>query len=188
MGFETFLIVAAALLGPLSAVFLLLRGLDRRRERQRRLDLLFSMLRHRRLWLSAEWVGGLNLVLIEFAEHAEVIDALNRLIDGYVNPAWQGAETQRQRIILDTEAHACALLSRMAAALHFELKVSDLRSRAFTPIGWSADDVQARHSRDMLQMLLQGARALKVEIAQPGVKAPDDTFQFRLHESSLTPP
>jgi hypothetical protein len=188
MSFGTFLIVAAALLGPLGAVLVLLRGLARDRAQQRKLELLLSMLRNRRLWLSSEWVGGLNLVLIEFADHPDVIEALNKLIDGFSNPAWQGGEAQRQRIILDTEACACTLLSRMAAALQFELKVSDLRSRAFTPIGWAADDVQERHTRDLLQMLLQGSRTLKVEIAQPPAKAAEDNLQFRIREPSVSPP
>jgi Family of unknown function (DUF6680) len=184
MSVGTLLIVASAVLGPLAAVLLLLRGLDRDRTHQRRLNLLLSMLSHRRLWLSTEWAGGLNLVLIEFADHPEVIDALNKLIDGYSNPGWLGAEAQRQRLILDTETACCTLLVRMAAALKYDLKMSDLRSRAFTPHGWSADDVQARHSRDLLQMVLQGARPLRIEIGQLGKPPPESPMPLAVRESS----
>jgi hypothetical protein len=148
-------------------VLALLEGLRRDRARQRKLDLFFTMLRNRRLWLAGEWVGGLNLIMVEFADQPEVIDALNKLLDGFSNPAWQGSEAVRQRLILDTEAHVCTLLARMAAALRYDLKVSDLRSRSLTPMGWSADEVQARQSRDLLQLVLAGARPLRVEVAAP---------------------
>lgn len=171
MGPEQLYILAAMIVGPLVAVIAAMRLIAWDRVYQRRLDVFRTMMSHRRLWLSQDWICSLNLVPVEFGRFPEVMKAFTTLSEKYSDAAWQSAEDTRRRIVLDTENAACELLLRMADSLKIEMRGADLRARQITPLGWSTDDVRQRQSRELTMQILQGNRALRVELAPAALNA-----------------
>jgi hypothetical protein len=166
MSSEIWLLALALVIGPSLGVAFAFLWQARERAHARKLDLFHTMMRTRRLWLSQEWIGALCLVPVEFRKYPMVIDATNGLLDKFGDPAWRGVEQQRQRVVLDTEASVCAVLQHMADALKIELKAADLRARTLAPLGWVVDDVHVRHTRERLMQVLEGQRALRVEMVE----------------------
>ncbi|HVY83947.1 MAG TPA: DUF6680 family protein [Caulobacterales bacterium] len=176
MSFETLVLALALLLGPALAAAGVIVLTERQRVYERRLHLFHDMMRMRRVWLSPEWAGGLNLAPVEFAAFPPVIAAVDALLTRYGDPAWQSQDGEkRRRAVLDTETAACELLLRMAEALRIPMVGSDLRTRPNAPYGWTLNDIQERQTRDMLAQVLSGVRPLRVETfaqAQAPASAP----------------
>lgn len=164
---DHFALIAAAALGPFIAVLTAFWLFYWERAYQRRLDIFRSLMRMRRQWLSQEWIGALNLVPVEFHRFPVVLDAYNKLLDRYADPAWKGSAPERQRAALDCDSSACELLQRMAAAMKIELRGPDLRTRLISPYGWKTDELQQRQSRDLALEILQGDRPLRIELVAP---------------------
>ncbi len=183
MALEALIIAAAILAGPIIAAIVLLEGAKRARVRERRIALFYSLLRSRRLWLSGEWIGGLNAAVVEFSDNEAVMAALKRFTDINMSSAWAANGPERQRVILDAEDASSALLMRMAEAVGAPLKISDLRARNFSPAGALSDEMQRRRMVDMAFSVLSGARALKVEIA--GERTTDDAIFHMGHSPPI---
>ncbi|HVZ99083.1 MAG TPA: DUF6680 family protein [Caulobacterales bacterium] len=165
---DTLLLACALLLGPLVGAAGVVAYTRWDRAHQRRLDIFHGMLRMRRVWLSPEWVGGLNLAPVEFARFPEVLAAVETLLARYTDPAWQNPEADlRRRAVLETENAACDLLLRMAEALKVPMLGADLRTRPVAPFGWITDDVQNRQTRELLQQVLSGARTIRIDASPP---------------------
>ena len=75
------LTIVAIIVGPIAAV-LITRFLDRRNERKRRQnEILTSLMRTRATRLSAEHVGALNIIQLEFHEKEPIITAYQNYIE-----------------------------------------------------------------------------------------------------------
>jgi hypothetical protein len=164
--------VAATIIGPLAAVIITQWWQKADRDYQRRLSLFQTMMRTRRQQLSADWVGAVNLVPVEFSQHRDVIESVNRLLDRLSDPGWRGSQEQIQRAIENADTAASELLYRMAAALKINLRGLDLR-RAYSPQGWATDEDQDRNARNGLMQLLQGQRAIHVRLDGETEQSPE---------------
>ncbi|MES1156914.1 MAG: DUF6680 family protein [Alphaproteobacteria bacterium] len=179
-------IFLAVALAPVIAVIVACGFFFWERRYQRRLEIFRAMMRSRRIWLSPDWAGSLNLVPVEFAGCEPVLAALDVLHTRYGDPAWQHSDLElRRRAVLDTENAACDLLLRMGEALHVGLRASDLRARPIAPFGWTIDEVQKRQTREMLAQVLSGARVLRVEPTQSlGMLAQKQALQTQQAQSA----
>ena len=78
--------IFATFIGPIAAIFVT-RFIDRRREQERRrLDLFRLLMRSRRMPLSSDFVGGLNLIEIEFFDDPDVLKSWRALLESFEGP------------------------------------------------------------------------------------------------------
>ncbi len=65
----------------------MMRRTEADRAYQRRLAVFHALMTHRRHWLSGEWIGALNMTLVEFANYPPVMAAHETLLDKFADSA-----------------------------------------------------------------------------------------------------
>ena len=126
--------VFATFVGPIAAV-LLTRFVDRRREQERRrLDLFRILMRSRRMPLSPDFVGGLNLIEIEFIDHPEVLKAWRTLLENFEG-APAATQQDEARIGQKRDYLRTVLLSQIAKSLRFNIPDLEIFRGGYSPQG-----------------------------------------------------
>ena len=158
------LTIVAIIVGPIAAV-LITRFLDRRNERKRRQnEILTSLMRTRAARLSAEHVGALNIVQLEFHEKGAIITAYQEYIKHLRTPLPPVDEQghffeQRDGLFL-------TLVTEIAKHLHYTFDKRDLDKLSYSPKGWYDQEAVQIQNSFMLAELLTGKRALPVTLSQ----------------------
>jgi len=180
------LTIAAILIGPLAAVLVTI-WLERRREvYARRMDIFRTLMRTRRLPMSVEHVGALNLVEIEFARNKEIIDSWRLLFEHFSTEHLrrqdekvesnltiqdQRARNEKfdQRLADERQRLLAKLLHAIAREMNFKVEQLEIFEGGYTPQGWHNDDQEMRAARHFLLDLYLGRVALPVIVfQQPG--------------------
>lgn len=177
------LTIAAILIGPLAAVLTTL-WLERRREiYARRMEIFRTLMRTRRLPMSVEHVGALNLVEIEFSKNKEVIDAWRTLLEHFSTehvrrqeervessstPQEQRSRNERfyKRLADERQRLLAKLLHAIARVMNFKVEQLEIFEGGYTPQGWHDDDQEMRAARRFLLDLYLGRAALPVVVFQ----------------------
>jgi hypothetical protein len=136
--------------GPVAAVFIT-RYLDnRRQDMSRRLDVFRTLMRTRRMNLSPDHIGALNLVEIEFAKDREVLAAWKLLFTHlgttHVRNDYERADGLTDRAEIDRRNNAfgvrllqerqsllAKLLHQMARVLGFKIEQLEIFEGGYTP-------------------------------------------------------
>ena len=154
------LTIIAIVVGPIVAVSITLWR-DRRNEvKRRKRDILASLMRTRSSRLSAEHVGALNLVQLEFHGRTAIIEAYQRYIEHLGTPL--PAVDQQNQFFQQRETRFLHLLNAIAGGLGYEFDKKDLESLSYSPRGWHDSESIQHDNMLLLWQLLRGDRALRV--------------------------
>lgn len=156
MNYETATLIAL-LLGPVFGVLITLWYQERMQKRMTK-ERLFIQLMGSRKSLTPDWVNGLNVVDVIYADHPKVVAAWHALYD-YVHIKPMDPKQYEHRTV--------ALLSEMATALGYEsLKQIDI-DKFYTP---EAQGTQAKMNEDIqkeLLRVLQNTKSLAIVANNP---------------------
>ena len=155
------LTLIAIIVGPIAAVSITLWR-DRRYEvRRRKREILASLMRTRSSRLSAEHVGALNLVQLEFHGSSAIIEAYKQYIEHLGTPL--PAVDQQDSFFQQRETRFLDLLKAIAVDLGYKFDKKDLESLSYSPRGWHDYESMQRGNMLLLWQLLKGERALRVK-------------------------
>lgn len=181
MGFESviaILTLIAIATTPFTSVFVT-RRIDYRREaRNRQMDVFRTLMRTRRVPMSADHVGALNLIEIEFTNDAGIVAAWRELskhlhaehtrrADEQVMVMTTGGTNRRfdpfdKRIGEERERLRSKLLHAIGAKLGFKIEQLDIFEGGYTPQGWEDEHIEQQLVRRFLLDLYAGRVALPV--------------------------
>lgn len=159
---------AAAIAGPMIAVWITRRSDERKEVAARRADIFRTLMRTRKLPIHYEHVGALNLIEIEFAQDKQVISAwkayLGKLGERISDDTPQQVvdEVLRQRQTLLTK-----LIFEIAQTLKIKVEQLDILEGNYIPQGWSDEENEQRMVRRALIDVLGARRAVLIQPYNP---------------------
>lgn len=164
------LTIVAIIVGPIAAV-LITRFLDRRNERKRRQnEILTSLMRTRATRLSAEHVGALNIIQLEFHEKEPIITAYQKYIEHLSAPL--PPVDEQSHFFEQREGLFLTLITEIAKHLHYTFDKRDLDTLSYSPKGWYDQETVQIQNSFMLAELLTGKRALPITLNQQTEDSP----------------
>jgi hypothetical protein len=133
-------------------------------------------MRIRRMALSPEHVGALNLVEIEFHKNAKVIAALKGLMT-YFEMAYGSRKTVDELKAANEKAEVLrtTLLSAIARALKFNFEQMEILNGGYSPLGWSVELDQQTTIRRGLAAIFNGQQTLPISVIAPSGNAVTQT-------------
>lgn len=158
-------IIIATFTGPVAAV-LVTRWVDRLRDAEKRkIEIFRTMMRSRRMPLSADYVGALNLVAVEFHGQSKVMAALKDLLNHFEGGYGENKTIDELNAANEkSDALRTTLLSAMSKALGFKFEQMEIHRGAYAPRGWVAELDEQATARRGLSELLSGKRTLPITI------------------------
>jgi hypothetical protein len=156
--------ILALLVGPILAVLVTRYMDDFRAKRERRMLVFRTLMRTRRMQLSADHVGALNLVEIEFHGEAPIIDAWKDYFSNLSGPAITVTTPQAEveKFLRIRSNLLTKLLHALAKSLKFRMEQLDIFEGGYAPSGWFNDETQVREIRTLTLEVLRGLRALPI--------------------------
>ena len=169
-------IVIATFFGPIAAV-LVTRYVDRLRDNEkRRLDVFRALMRTRRMALSQDHVGALNLVEIEFHRDEKVMAALKALMAHFEVGYGANKTLEELKAANDkSDALRTSLLSAIAKALKYDFEQMEILQGGYTPQGWSVELDEQTVIRRGLASVFNGQKALPITVVQQPTNAVNQT-------------
>jgi hypothetical protein len=164
MGIAT---IVAVILGPILAVEVSRRNDERRLKQTRRMDVFRTLMRTRRMRLSPDHVGALNLVEIEFYGEAAVIEAW-KAYWAHLHQAYPIDPARQQQFQRDQEGLLTRLLHAIATTLNFNIEQMEILEGGYLPQGWVDNDVSMRMLRDLMVDILSHRRGFPIVAFTPG--------------------
>jgi len=153
--------IVAVLLGPILAV-LVTRFVDERRlKHTRRMEVFRTLMRTRRMRLTPEHVGAINLVEIEFDGESPVLDAW-KAYWGHLHQTVPTDQAQQRQFFQDQDGLLTRLLHAIAKSLGFKIEQLDIFQGGYVPQGWLNDEQTARELRALTLDILNGRRGIPV--------------------------
>jgi uncharacterized protein DUF6680 len=167
MNVDTWAVVLATIAGPISAV-LITRWNDHRREMRNRLLHVYRVLMStRKMAISEEHVGAINLVEVEFHGVKPVIEAWSSYLTHLNSPSPSGASTAQIETWEDRRGELLAiLLVKIAAHLGISKGEIEILHGGYAPQGWITRDQRFGAIQDYAIRLSQGQAVLPVSNAQ----------------------
>lgn len=176
-----FVTVIALLMGPIGAVLIARYIEDRRTKRQQRMEIFRTLMRTRRIPISPEHVGALNLVEIEFKDELEVLSAWKDL---FVHFGTAHAEKDDEKFTADMDDKEKAtrqqkyherlhqerqklltlLLHAIAKVLKFKIEQLEIFEGGYVPQGWEDIELQQNAIRRFAVDLYLGRRVLPIGV------------------------
>jgi hypothetical protein len=169
---ETVAIAAATIIGPIAAV-LITRWNDRRAQRRDRMLAIYrTLMGTRRMSISQDHVGAINLIEVEFHEVSPVIDAWSAYIT-HLNTVVQRTPEQ-VKAWDDRRAELLALLLvKIAKHLGVAKGEIEILHGGYAPQGWIDREARATKVQDYVIRLSEGTAVLPMSIqAAPGPTNP----------------
>lgn len=160
----TIAICAATLLGPIFAVVVTRWNDDRRATRDRRMTLFRILMGTRRIQLSNEHVGALNLIEVEFADEPEILQAWKDLVAHLASTANQPTPQDWSDRL---ETLKGKLLSKIAKKLGFDATNLDVFRGGYAPNAWGQNEQRQDFLWRYLYDLANHKNALPVTPHQP---------------------
>jgi hypothetical protein len=172
------LTLIAIVIGPIIAVVVTRVLDDKRMKDARRMDVFRTLMRTRRVTLSPDHVGALNLVEIEFRNDGHVIKAWAEYFRDLGERWPSGLQVaEQQDLERKREAKLTKLLHAMANALKFNIEQMEIFEGGYAPQGWLDDEQAQRLIRFHLIEILSGRRAFPVvPYSQPAANAPQNIY------------
>ena len=124
-----------------------------RDRRTRRMEIFKTLMRTRRVPITPEHVGALNLIEIEFSDDKDVIDRWRELLTHFgtahsrrgdeivpddLSPEERSSRNRRfeERLWQERQSLLAKLLHAMAKVLNFEIEQLEIFEGGYTPQGW----------------------------------------------------
>ena len=154
------LTILAIVTGPVAAV-LITRFFDRRHDKRRRQnEVLMSLMRTRGARLSAEHVGALNIIQLEFHGRQPILDSYRRYIEHLQEPLPPVAD--QQTFFNQREDRFLELISAIAQDLNYHFDQRNLERLSYAPRAWENYESLQQENMALLWQLLAGHRPLHV--------------------------
>jgi hypothetical protein len=132
-------------------------------------------MRTRRMYMHVDHVAALNVIQVEFAKEAGVIQAYKSYIRNLSEevpqpgPALDRFTQLRNDLFFD-------MLYEIAQALKMDMDKRDLERLAYLPNGWIDEDGEMRAFRRGMIDVLSGKRPLPISPFQPPPTSPTNPF------------
>jgi hypothetical protein len=168
---------------PITSVFVTRRIDHRRESRNRQVDIFRTLMRTRRVPMSADHVGALNVIEIEFANDAGIVAAWRELskhlhteharrADEEIMVTTIGGSRRRfdpldQRVGEERQRLRSKLLHAMADKLGFKIEQLEIFEGGYIPQGWEDEYVEQQLVRRFILDLYAGRVALPVMAMEP---------------------
>ena len=159
-------------------------------------------MRTRRVPMSADHVGALNLIEIEFADEPDVLAAWKLLYQHFATEHVRRPDEQRmphatleesrqrdnlfdKRLFDERQRLFAKVLHSMAKTLNFNIEQLEIFEGGYTPQGWQDELLEQRMARNFILDLYRGRAALPVAVLSvPG--APDGAERPKLKGPHIT--
>jgi hypothetical protein len=166
---ETWAVVLATIVGPVAAV-LITRWNDQRREQRNRLLHIYRVLMAtRRMNISEDHVGAINLVEVEFHGVQSVIDAWSNYLT-HLNATSPGANAsvEQQKQWNERRAELLAILiSKVAKHLGLSKGEIEILHGGYAPQAWADRDNRLARMQDYLVRLADAQAVVPVTVTTP---------------------
>jgi uncharacterized protein DUF6680 len=161
---ETWLTIAAIIIGPLAAL-LIQKHLENRRVKEDRKIMIFrNLMANRASRLSQPYVQALNGIETEFYGERKVIEAWRSLNDHLYTP--QPEERDPNRVAWGDRLTdlLTELLFDMARSLGYHFDKVTLRRNVYYPTGWNTLELENTKLRQAAVRVFEGEKPLKIEV------------------------
>jgi hypothetical protein len=182
-------IVLATFIGPILAVAITLWYQQRERDYQAKFDVFSKLMKHRRMKLTQEYVGALNLVPVVFHKNTLVVSTFNDVLRILSDPNWSVPQhdPRYQTLINAFERQIDAATTRMLDAIAKELNIGldqlTVLQGAYLPEGWNTTQRLEEQLRWATLAVFNGSRALPIEVRH----LPHASEQLGAEESTNSP-
>ncbi|GGA73017.1 hypothetical protein GCM10011385_28610 [Nitratireductor aestuarii] len=155
---------AAALAGPVVAVWITRMSDSRKEVQARRMDIFRTLMRTRKMPIHQDHVGALNLIEVEFAADDSVIKAWKEYLRNLSDrPPVQANELVQADFFKRRETLLTKLISEMAKVLKFKVEQMDIFEGNYIPQGWHDEDWEQKIARKGLIDVLSGKRPIVIQ-------------------------
>lgn len=178
-----FISVSAILLGPILAIIASQVIENLREKRARKMEIFRTLMRTRRTPVVPEHVGALNLIEIEFAKRAKIIDAWKELLRHFADehtrkpnevnsptdPHELLDERDRKyanRLHNERQSLLAKLLHAIARDLGHKAEQLEIFEGGYSPQGWSNVEEEQRAMRKFVLDLYLGRRVVPVGVME----------------------
>jgi uncharacterized protein DUF6680 len=165
---ESWLTIAAILIGPIVALTIQKWIEDRRARQNRKIQIFRELMASRASRLSAPYVQALNGIETEFYGQTKVIEAWRFLVDHLYTPQETNPEQwgQTQSDLLGD------LLYEMGKSLGYHFDRVTLKRNVYFPKGWNLIEAEQAQLRQAAVAVFEGKKPLKVEVAEQATPEP----------------
>lgn len=123
-------------------------------------------MRSRRFPVSADFVGGLNLIDVEFYDCPGVVRAWRAYLDNLSGPVSMG-DQDNQRVGEIRNKLRTNILSEMTKVLRLPIPDLDIFGGGYGPQGWIDNETEASLARRFLADIAAGRRSIPIELRPP---------------------
>jgi hypothetical protein len=169
---ETIAIAAATLIGPIAAV-LITRWNDRRsQERARLLTIYRTLMATRRMAVSQEHVGAINMIEVEFHGVRPVVDAWSAYITHLNNTATSRTPEQAKAWDDRRSELLAMLLVKIASHLGITKGEIEILHGGYAPQGWVDQEARSTRIQNFVIGLSQGKVVVPISVLPPSSANP----------------
>ena len=162
----------AIVVGPIVAVRLTLRSEEAREKLRRKYQTFHSLMRTRRVALSADHVTALNVIQTEFHDDEKVVAAHKKYIEKLSVPVTgETKPDEHKRIFEDRDDAFNEMMFQIGRHLGFTLDRRELSKYSYAPQGWVDIESEQNAIRQLALEMLQGKRPIPVSPFQPNPAA-----------------
>ena len=158
--------IVAIIFGPIFALRHSRDHQNKVEQEKRQLAIFTTLLRTRKIELAPERVMALNTIPVEFYGAKNIIEAhqkyLGQLNSHFPSPDAPEAEAFHKEL----NDLMYDLLHAIGTHLNFNFDKRDLEKFAYSPQGWSTDDLEQKSLRKALIEIATGARPLSITTAE----------------------
>jgi hypothetical protein len=166
---ESWLTIAAIIIGPLAALLIQKYLEDRRAQVDRRVKIFRDLMANRASRMSAPYVAALNGIETEFFGQTRVLEAWRNLNDHLYTP-WKDNESAQWND--RTTERLNKLLHEMGESLGYHFDEVTLKRNVYYPAGWSTIELEQTQLRQAAVKVFEGEKPLRVEVINEGVPEP----------------
>jgi hypothetical protein len=165
---EAVAIAAATLIGPIAAVLITRWNDKRAQDRQRRMHVYRTLMATRRVNVSQDHVGAINLVEVEFHGVKPVIEAWTAYITHLSTPTPGGTAQAQILAWNDRRAELLSmLLVRIAANLRIAKGEIEILHGGYAPQHWATQEARIAQIQEYAVRLSEGRAVLPVSTQAP---------------------
>ncbi len=163
---EFWITTVAIIVGPVIAVVISQMLQSKEAKRQRQLFVFRALMTTRKMVLSPDRVQALNLVEIEFAHDAGVMQKFRALLAVYNDLArWKSEDKAvRKAVLQDVDDKTAELLGQLGRALGYSLNNLELLRGGYAPEAFGILEQQQADIREFLTGLNRGDRVLPIAV------------------------
>lgn len=167
MNIDTWAVVLATVAGPVAAVFITRWNDHRREARNRLLHVYRVLMATRKIAISEDHVGAMNLVEVEFHGVKPVIEAWSIYLNHLNSPNPSGSASAQMEAWETRRGELLAvLLVKIAAHLGISKGEIEIMHGGYAPQGWATRDQRFAEMQGYAIRLSQGQAVVPITVSQ----------------------